>query len=413
MKKKRRDLVESAAIRGRLDKDAGIVRGVKILGAESDHGYRYTSSAMKNAISLYEGKPVNIDHPKERSISASRRYADRFGRISNVHFREGKSYGLYGDLHYNKGHRLASQFEWDVENNPNNLGLSQMARGSTAVRSGKVLVESIQVVKSVDVVADPATNQGLFESKGARMKVRKKKRREASKGQRRRQLMESLRERIDDLDNDELSDLFEAATTSTGTSQSPMEAMGAMLTAIFMDGSMDMEQKREKINAVLDLADEQEVDKSGESDSDEESDASADASGKKKGVSLPESKGGSMKKGNKPSKTKKTNDAELVEDVADVKQELNLMRKERRIMELCEDAGFKPTKIQKRAMLGLTKVSEVKELIESFSGKDETDTRKGSLGRRPKSSSRRERNDDDGDEMSDKELKSWAESLAG
>lgn len=407
MARKKRDLVESVTFdsKTKLDKEKGIVHDVKILGRFSEHGYRYTDTAMKRAIPLYEGKPINIDHPKERSIGTERRYADRFGRIANVYFREGDNPGLYGKVHYNKGHALASQFEWDVENSPNNLGLSHMARGSTAVRSGKVLVESITLVKSVDLVADPATNTGLFESKGVRMKVRKKSR-VKNKYARRRQLLESLREKIEDVGDDELSDLFEAAAPSEAPASdvgSPTEAMGKMIQAIFMDSSMEMDEKREKINAVLDLADDQEIstDDSESEDSEEEDSAAAS----KKGSELPESKGSSsMQKKSK----KKDNDSDLIEDVADVKQELTMLRKERRVLELCESAGFKPTKIQKKALMGMQKVSEVKELIESITGASDVEER---TSLKPPKTGRRRPAANADEDLDDKALENWAKSL--
>jgi hypothetical protein len=159
----RKQLLESTSLGSpRLDKANGIVRGVKILGMRSSHGYRYSPQAVKSAAKLYEGKAVNIDHPNDRTkLAASRSYYDRFGKLHNVHFVEGN--GLFGDLHYNKKHRAAEQFEYDVEHDPSNLGLSHNATGRAS--SGGDFVESIDEVRSVDLVADPATTMGLFEGR--------------------------------------------------------------------------------------------------------------------------------------------------------------------------------------------------------------------------------------------------------
>ena len=43
------------------------------------------------------------------------------------------------------------------------VGMSHVVDGRTANRGGKVVVEEIKKVRSVDVVADPATTRGLFE----------------------------------------------------------------------------------------------------------------------------------------------------------------------------------------------------------------------------------------------------------
>lgn len=150
------DLGKPAAI----DREAGVVRGVKLIGRESRNRRTYAESALQKATSLYEGAKVNIDHgPKD--LSADRSYRDRFGSIRGVQFREGS---LFGDLHFNPRHPIAEQFLWDAEHNPGNLGFSHVAEGVTARRNGQTIVEEIKSVRSVDIVSDPATTRGLFES---------------------------------------------------------------------------------------------------------------------------------------------------------------------------------------------------------------------------------------------------------
>ena len=51
-----------------------------------------------------------------------------------------------------------------AEKNPNRIGMSHDAMGKEKMVSGRRIVESIQSVKSVDFVQNPATNKGLFES---------------------------------------------------------------------------------------------------------------------------------------------------------------------------------------------------------------------------------------------------------
>lgn len=54
-----------------------------------------------------------------------------------------------------------------AQRNPRRFGLSHHAEGRVVQRQGKSVVESIESVKSVDLVQSPATNQGLFESQAA------------------------------------------------------------------------------------------------------------------------------------------------------------------------------------------------------------------------------------------------------
>ncbi len=106
---------------------------------------------------MYEGMRVNIDHvdPGQR-----RSLRDRIGIVKNVAVRED---GLYGDFHYNPKHALAEQIAWDAENTPQNLGFSHDTRGVVRNSGGRTVVESIEKVLSVDLVANPATTDGLFE----------------------------------------------------------------------------------------------------------------------------------------------------------------------------------------------------------------------------------------------------------
>jgi len=143
-----------------VDREKGVIRGVKLLGLSSRNGRRYSENALAEAVGKYEGAKVNTNHPKGSAFTP-RDYQDRLGAVHNVQHRKGD--GLYGDLHYNPKHPIAEQLAWDAENAPGNVGLSHNVQGKTAKRGNEVVVESIGRVQSVDLVADPATTSGLFE----------------------------------------------------------------------------------------------------------------------------------------------------------------------------------------------------------------------------------------------------------
>lgn len=128
------------------------------MGTVSRKGREYPKEVLAKAIPLYEGTCVNVNHvePGQR-----RSLRDRIGLVKNVTLRED---GLYGDLHFNPKHALAEQVAWDAENAPQKLGFSHDTRGTSRNRGGKVIVESIDQVLSMDLVANPATTTGLFES---------------------------------------------------------------------------------------------------------------------------------------------------------------------------------------------------------------------------------------------------------
>lgn len=148
----------------RVDRQAAVLRGVKILGLHSRNGRRYLPKALHAAAHLYEGVRVNVDHPSG-PVQAARRYRDRLGMLRQV---RAEADGLYGDLHYNPKHALAEQLLWDAEHAPGNVGLSHHVQARAAHREGELVVEAILEVYSVDLVAEPATTNGLFEGAGGR-----------------------------------------------------------------------------------------------------------------------------------------------------------------------------------------------------------------------------------------------------
>lgn len=144
----------------RVDREAGIIHGVRILGPSSLNGRKYTPEAIQKAMGLYENRPVNVDHPGPKDNN-QRRVSDRFGWIKNIKYQNN---GLDGELHYLKSHPQAEAVIEAAERNPALFGLSHNADGRMVRRGSEYLVEEIVGVRSVDLVADPATTKSLFES---------------------------------------------------------------------------------------------------------------------------------------------------------------------------------------------------------------------------------------------------------
>jgi hypothetical protein len=144
-----------------LQADAGVLRGVKLLGLTSRNGRRYLPEALSAAASLYEGAKVNINHSKLGPL-APRDYQDRLGTVCNVQLRADE--GLFADLQFNPKHPVAEQLLWDAQHAPHNVGFSHNVLAKTRQEGDQTVVEAIVGVQSVDLVADPATTRGLFES---------------------------------------------------------------------------------------------------------------------------------------------------------------------------------------------------------------------------------------------------------
>lgn len=163
---KERQLIEQVVslVKEKIDREAGIIYGVKVCGLSSKNNRKYTPEALKKAASLYERVNVNIDHPVKEDEQTP--LARRFGYLESVRYQESPSPGLYANLVYNPKHSRAEEIIEAAERMPHTLGLSHnaYAKETKPGPNNSVVIESIAEVKSVDLVADPATVNGLFES---------------------------------------------------------------------------------------------------------------------------------------------------------------------------------------------------------------------------------------------------------
>ncbi len=152
------EYVDGRGVTMKVEAD-GVIRGVKILGLTSSNGRDYPKKTLEKAVELYEDSRVNVDH-QQGNPGSPRRYKDRMGIIRHVELRED---GLFADYYYNPQHSLAKQLEWDAKNSPHSVGFSHNIQAKTRLKGGRMIVEEITRVQSVDLVADPATTRGLFE----------------------------------------------------------------------------------------------------------------------------------------------------------------------------------------------------------------------------------------------------------
>lgn len=145
------------AMGGKLDRAASVLRDTKICGWESVNGRSYRA-ALAEAATMYEGVYSNLNHPGADGVLVE----SRFGQFKNVRLADD---GLRGDLHYNPKHVYAEQMLWWAENNPNAIANSHRvnAIGHVDRATKKFIVEKIERVFAVELVADGGTNKGLHE----------------------------------------------------------------------------------------------------------------------------------------------------------------------------------------------------------------------------------------------------------
>ena len=142
----------------RVNREAGTIDGVLICGFESANGNDYPEAVFRRDFAVYEGAMVNCDHGREATVDR------RFGWFTGV--KPGTDGKPRGTLNCLKSHPMFGRVMEAAERNPALYGFSHVAQCETARHNGRNRVEAIKVCESIDLVAQPATTKGLFESKG-------------------------------------------------------------------------------------------------------------------------------------------------------------------------------------------------------------------------------------------------------
>lgn len=146
-------------------KGVRIIRGVKIISSQSSNRRHYTESCLRAAVALYEGASVRANHQSDES-SSDRDVADVMGDIRNVRY---TGDGLRGDLYLLPSHKMTPLIVEAAKVMPRAYGLSHnVSDWDGHYEGGTYVVTAIREVESVDLVADPATTKGLFESRNKR-----------------------------------------------------------------------------------------------------------------------------------------------------------------------------------------------------------------------------------------------------
>lgn len=332
----------------KVDREAGIIFGVKVLGRfsknrytpEAEGGTEYSLPCMEDAVrrQLYEGAHVNEDHPRDRSRPGVERDADDgLGVLRNARVETGRDGepGIYADFHYLRSKQLCESVCEDVERGLGVFGLSHNAAAAKERfdRAAKrVVVESLALVRGVDLVRKPATNKNLWESERPMpITIRSllESRRPALSKPRRKWL-------------DRLVEMYEEDAAMSAEAEAPADASpddalkagfeAAMLAIIRGDGTA--QDKAKKIGEYLKthekLTQEPEPENVEESEDDDTDPA-------------------------------KKADKEKAESL----RELAALKSEKAARDLCESMQFTPTGVQVEAIAALPEPRR-KALVESF-----------------------------------------------
>lgn len=240
----------SLAAAGKVDRENAVIHGVKLLGPVSSNGRTYSLPARQQAAKLYEGKKVRLDHPPRENPHSERRVLETVGVIKNAR-QEGDS--VFGDLQLFKSHPNTAMILERAEQAPHTFGMSHDASGQTRQVKGETVVESLDVVRSVDLVEEPATNSGLFESKEpAPMKTKTVKQiletadAKAKKDWRYVRLMEMG----EDMPLPMTAEV--PVEEDMGSEAAINEAFKAAISAVLDDSSLSPEEQKNKIIQLID-----------------------------------------------------------------------------------------------------------------------------------------------------------------
>lgn len=144
----------------RIDKERLIIRNVQVLGPVSANGRKYPPETQRKALLLLEGVKAYLNHPRASEVAEPRDVKDLIGEHRNVR--------VVGDRTVSDMHLVDTPLVRDyvlpiAESKPHLFGNSIVARGKMRKdEDGSVVVEDILAVRSVDLVAEPATTSNLF-----------------------------------------------------------------------------------------------------------------------------------------------------------------------------------------------------------------------------------------------------------
>lgn len=162
-------VVEDWAGGVQVDAAARLVRNVSLAGRESKNGYSYTEEALKQAVPMYEGKPVFLDHATDKSRPRERSTRDLAGAVTNPRY-EGDR--LRGDVKVLDTESGRTFLALAAANSPG-VGMSHVVLAERS-EDGKA-VQKVHDVVSVDAVVSPATNSNFSESEDPMAKPDEKK----------------------------------------------------------------------------------------------------------------------------------------------------------------------------------------------------------------------------------------------
>ena len=151
----------------RVDREAGVIRGAKVVGTVSRNGRTYPADLLRARFAVYEGAQVYADHDYAQLKTGRARPLGQWGGvIRGAHFRGD---GVYADVHCLKETDAGRIILEAAARMPEKFGLSPFHQIESRKDGETEVVTAILDVWSVDAVTRPATTRTLFEAEDVTM----------------------------------------------------------------------------------------------------------------------------------------------------------------------------------------------------------------------------------------------------
>lgn len=143
-----------------FDMENLIIRDVTFLGPVSKNGYDYSEGAMRDAVRLFEGSMMFLNHPSEDKEGKPRDVNDLIATARNLRFAE----KVRGDMHFPDTPFIREELFPRIKHFRDQIGNSIIATGQMGEVNGRETVMALTRGYSIDLVTSPAAVAGLFES---------------------------------------------------------------------------------------------------------------------------------------------------------------------------------------------------------------------------------------------------------
>ena len=142
-----------------FDQQASVIRNIALTGANSKNGYEYEDQALEEAVNIYNGKPIFLDHPAQISKPYDRSTRDFVGNIINPRYENRR---IKADIQVVPT-ESGKLFQTLADNICPGIGMSHVILAEK--NKEQTRIQKIRDVICVDAVVFPATTNTLKEQR--------------------------------------------------------------------------------------------------------------------------------------------------------------------------------------------------------------------------------------------------------